>query len=226
MSKVDPRSSDSAGPPRWLRPIAAEVTDALGCRVDPSLQVDQRTASLLKADAHGLMAEVTPFMTSNYDTVLAAEIMVRGREDPFVLIRAATGDEAAYLLSSDDDHEPSVADAVITWREHRDSPERREPAVLLWSGEVLLMTGRGIAGPFYTHRQIAKAWAFSTALSRPEVEVFGAQIVCYVCAESGAAAMLMDGQIAVDRLNRSWVSPIRPASTVPFALPSKDPADL
>ena len=226
MRKIDPRSRDPAVPPRWLRPINADVTDALGYRIDPALRVDQRIAALLEADAHGLIAEVTPFMTSNYDTVLAAEIVVRGIENPFFLVRAATGDEAAYLLDSEDGDEPPSADTTIVWRERRDSPERHEPAVLLWSGEVLLMTGRGLAGPFYTHRQVAKAWAFSTALGLPEAEVFGAQTVCYLCAASQAVALLIDGQTAFDRLNRCSVPAIRSASIVPFALPGRDAADV
>ncbi len=99
--------------------------------------MDERTASLLEADARGPMAEVTPFTTSNYDAVLAAEIVIRGTEDSFVLVCAATGDEAAYLLSSNDDDEPSSADTSITWRERRHSREHREPALPLRSGDIL-----------------------------------------------------------------------------------------
>jgi len=60
-----------------------------------------------------------------------------------------------------------------------------EPAVVLWSGEVLLKTGRGVAGPFYTHQSAAAAWAFSTALGMPRAEVFGAQLVRWLCSNTG-----------------------------------------
>ena len=51
-------------------------------------------------------------MTSNYDNVLAAEVTDDVEKGPHVLVRAATGDEAAYLLSPDDE-------------QNGDCPERR-----------------------------------------------------------------------------------------------------
>ncbi len=243
--------------PKWLRPLPPMVGEILGVKIDPALRVDPETAYLLEQDSQPLTAETTVFMTSNFETVLAAEVIVEGSRDPFILIRAATGDEAAYLLDTDDEEEeeaqpedgdgdesvsstvgqlgampartdaaagadrPGRVDREIDWRAEQDSPEITESGVVLWAGEVLLNTGRGMAGPFYTHETAAKAWAFSTALSLPEAELFGAQVVGYRCARSQAAGLLADGDAEFRRLNRFWSSPVRQSSVLPIALPGR-----
>lgn len=111
-----------------------------------------------------------------------------------IFVPAATGDEAAYLRSSDQEDaesanseddtpegeqdgaraqnqnewkgdRPESAYCPITWRETRDAEEVTQPALILWSSELLLNSGRGVTGPFFTHQTAAKAWSFSTALS-------------------------------------------------------------
>jgi hypothetical protein len=69
--------------------------------------------------------------------------------------------EAAYLLCSDDDEDGDCSESAgrdITWQHAEDYKDTTEPAVVLWSGEVLLNIGRGLAGPFYTHQSAAAAW--------------------------------------------------------------------
>jgi len=79
-----------------------------------------------------------------------------------------------------------------------------------------------LAGRFYTHQSVAAAWAFSTALGMASAEVFGAQLVRWLCAESKADLLLagLDGEF--QRLNRFWIAPIRTAVIFPIALPSQE----
>jgi hypothetical protein len=114
---------------------------------------------------------------------------------------------------------PQSASCHITWCETRDAKDVTEPVVILWSGEVLLNTGRGVSGPFYTHQTAAKAWASSTALSKPRGDVFGGQVIRYLCANSKAAGLLAGGDAEFRRLNSFWMSPMRAPSVLPFALP-------
>ena len=96
------------------------------------------------------------------------------------LVRAATSDEAAYLLRSDDGEEGDCTENPgrdITWQEAEDSEFLTESAVVLWSGEVLSKTGSALAGRFCTHQSADAAWAFSTALGMASAEVFGAQLM-------------------------------------------------
>ena len=146
-------------------------------------------------------------MTSSYDNVLAAEVTYDSANGLHLLVRAATGDEAAYLLRAADAEErehPESAGRVITWQVDRDSEHMTEPAVVLWSGEVLLKTGRGTSGPFYTHQLAAAAWAFSTALGIARKEVFGVQLVRWLCARSKADLLLEDEYSELRQLCRFW----------------------
>ena len=167
---------------------------------------------------------VTVFVTSNYDNVLAAEVTVDAERGLHVLVRAATGDEAAYLLCSDDEQDgdrPESAGRDITCQQAEDSEFLTEPALVLWSGEVSLKTGSGLAGRFYNHQSAAAAWAFSTALGMAPAEVFGAQLVRWLCARSKADLLLAaDGEF--QQLNRFWIAPIRTAVIFPIALPSQE----
>jgi hypothetical protein len=208
--------------PKWLRPIDPLVAASLPIRIDPRLGVDDDIAHRLQRDAQPLLTIVTVFVTSNYDNVLAAEVANDAEHGLYVLVRAATGDEAAYLLHSDDEQDadlPEGAGRDITWQQAEESEFLTEPAVVLWSGEVLLKAGKGLAGRFYTHQSAATAWAFSTALCMAPAEVFGAQLVRWLCAESKADLLLVSGDGEFRRLNRFLMAPIRTAAVFPIALP-------
>jgi hypothetical protein len=218
----------TAEAPKWLRPVDPLAAARLPVRIDWRLRVDEETAYRLRLDADPLLAVVTVFMTTNYDALLAAEIIDDARGGRYVLVRSATGDETAYLFSSDDEDgdRPVSAGCDITWRQAAQSDEVTEPAVKLWSGEVLLADGRGLAGPFYMHQDAAKAWALSAALDRPSGEVFGAQLVCWQCAESQAELLLAGGAGEFRRLNRFWSPPVRSGGVSPVALPDMRDADV
>ena len=210
--------------PKWLRPIDPLVAASLPIRVDPRLGVDDDLAHRLQRDAEPLLTIVTVFVTSNYDNVLAAEVANDAEHGLHVLVRAATGDEAAYLLHSGDEQDtdrPEGAGRDITWQQAEESEFLTEPAVVLWSGEVLLKAGKGLAGRFYTHQSAAAAWAFSTALGMASAEVFGAQLVRWLCAESKADLLLVSGDGEFRRLNRFLMAPIRTAAVFPIALPER-----
>ncbi len=98
-----------------------------------------------------------------------------------------------------------------------------EKSVVLWSGEVLLNNGRGVSGPFYRDEMAARAWAFSTALSTPEVEVCAAQVVAYRCAESKVPTLLTDGDAEYRRFHRFVMPPVRSGMVHPVRLPTETP---
>jgi hypothetical protein len=211
--------------PKWLRPIDPLVAASLPIRIDPRLGADEDTADRLRRDSEPLLTIVTVFVTSNYNNVLAAEVTDDAEPGLHVLVRAATGDEAAYLLCSDDEEHgdwPVSAGRHITWQQVEDSDDTTEPAVVLWSGEVLLDIGRGLAGPFYAHQSAAAAWAFSNALGTPRAEVFGAQLVRWLCAKSKADLLLAGGDGEFRRLNRFWMAPIRTAAVFQIPLPGRE----
>ncbi len=108
----------------------------------------------------------------------------------------------------------------MTWRERPGDPREEGPTVRLWSGEVVLRTGQGLAGPFFIHRMAATAWAFSNALGQAEEDIFECQAVPYVCVRRFAAGLLLGGEKEARRLNRFDVSPLRPwGSPIPVGLP-------
>jgi len=214
--------SAPASVPRWRKPLGLRRVVSFEVRTDPALRVDEETAYLLEQDAGTLLTEVTSFMTSNYDAPLAAEIVQRDGANPYVLIRAATGDETLDLLSTADDTNPDSTRETITWQEGQDGAPVTEPAVFLWSGEVLLNSGHGEAGPFYTLRMAAYAWAFSTALKTPTGDVCSAQVVTYLCARSTAGQLMEGGEGEFRRLNRFWAAPVRSAGVDSVRLPHED----
>jgi len=210
--------------PKWFCPINPLLTASLPIRIDPRLGVDDAAAYRLRCDAEPLLTMVTVFVTSSYDNVLAAEITNDTQHGLHVLVRAATGDEATYLLCSADEEDgrhPETAGRDITWQQVQDSEDLTEPAVVLWSGEVLLKAGRGVAGPFYTHQLAAAAWAFSTALGILPEEVFSAQLVRWLCAKSKTGLLLEKGDSELRPLNCAWIAPVRVAAIFPINLPDQ-----
>jgi len=91
--------------PKWLRPIDPLLAASLPIRIDPCLGVDDDIVHRLQRDAEPLLTMVRVFVTSNYDNVLAAEVANDAEHGLHVLVRAATGDEAGYLLHSDDEQD-------------------------------------------------------------------------------------------------------------------------
>jgi hypothetical protein len=123
--------------PKWLRPIDPLVAGSLPIRIDPRLGVGHNTADQLQREAKPLLAAVTVFVTSSYDNVLAAEVTDDSEDGLHILVRAATGDEAASLLRSADAEErdhPESAGRDITWQVARVSEHMTEPAVVLLVG--------------------------------------------------------------------------------------------
>ena len=220
--------------PKWLQPIVPSRAELLTVRIDPRLGADDDAAYVLAQDVGLMTTMVTVFMTSNYDAVLAAEVFDDAEHGPHVLVRAATGDEAAYLFELDDDESPeddgdqatrATAHGAheITWCESAGEEATTEPAIVAWAGEVLLTSGQGLSGPFYAEEAPAKAWAFATALETPPEQLFGAQLVGYVCAQSKCQALLQGGDQEFRRLNRYWEAPVRSAQTRPIQLPGLTP---
>ena len=116
--------------PKWLWPIDPLVTASLPIRIDPRLGVDEDTARRLRCDAEPLLTMVTVFVTSSYDNVLAAEITDDLDHGLHVLVRAATGDEATYLLCSADEEDGGhreTAGRDITWQQVPESEDLTEP---------------------------------------------------------------------------------------------------
>ena len=102
MTKAGDSEREPSTEPKWLRSVDPSVASLLPVRIDPQLGVDELTAYYLEIEADPLAAMVTVFRTSNYPDALSAEIRGDGAEEPHVLIRAATPEEAAFLMQSDD----------------------------------------------------------------------------------------------------------------------------
>jgi hypothetical protein len=98
-----------------------------------------------------------------------------------------------------------------------------ERACLLWSGEVILISGHGSCSPFYVHEEAARSWALATALSLPESDVLELQVVPYICIRRFAPDLITGGQAEFNRLNKFWISPVRSWGRVEqFALPGRE----
>lgn len=127
-----------------------------------------------------------------------------------IVVRAATGEEVTETLTTGlaeegDDLDwpgdpPQRMSIELIWQERPPAEPEEDPAVQLWSGEVFLRSGKGVAGPFYVHQMAAIAWAASTALRHSEGDVFECQVVPYLCARRVAPALLRHGETEYDRL--------------------------
>src|SRR5208283_3332649 len=124
-------------------------------------------------------------------------------------------DEVTELLTGggyeDDDLDwpGDPADAtghVITWQEHSGGEVCMEPGCRVWSGEVILQSGKGVAGPFYVHETEARASPFLTALALPRAGMFQAQVVPYTVARRFAPGLLRLGDPESRRRMRFWES--------------------
>src|SRR5271166_6384234 len=163
--------------------------------VDPRLRMAEGVAALIR-DAVGSMSGMPgPFMTSVFAEPLTVEM-----RDGDLWVRAATGEEVTELLTSggyeDDDLDwpGDPADAtghVITWQEHSGGEVCMEPGCRVWSGEVILQSGKGVTGPFYVHEAAAR---------------------------SAAPGLLRLGDAESRRLMRFWESPLR-SWGVPYDVP-------
>ena len=192
---------------------------------EPRLHIDDETADQLEGMLLPLFESPTVLMTDAYAFPLAAEIV-----DEVVRVRAATGEEMTEFLTAGDipnddgvewSGDPAMpAGREIDWQETEDHEVETERACYLWSGEVILKSGRGESGPFFVHEQAARAWALATALSMPERDVLEMQVVPYACVRRFAPGLINGGEGEFNRLNRFWISPVRSWGRVEqFALP-------
>jgi hypothetical protein len=183
-------------------------------RFEPRLHIDAETAGLIESTFMPLLESPTVIVTGAYPFALAAEIV--GDE---VRVRAATGDELTAFLTVGDAPNPDDFEwpgdpglptgREIEWQETQNGEVQVDPACLLWSGEVILNSGRGKSGPFYVHEQAARAWAFSTALTVPEHNICELQVVPYACARHFAPALITAADGEFKRMHQFWVSPVR-----------------
>ena len=150
-------------------------------RIDPRLAIPKDVADQIAAFD---VPDGTAFLTDAYPFPLTAELL-----NGALYLRAATGDEVTALLTTglppeegiDWPGDPALAAGrEVEWQCNANDVPSFEDGCRLWAGEVLLSSGKGVAGPFYIHELAARAWAFSEALKRPESEVFEVQVVAYV----------------------------------------------
>ena len=183
-------------------------------RFEPRLHIDAGTAGLIESMCKPLLESPMVTVTDAYPFALAVEIV--GDE---VHVRAATGDELTAFLSVGDAPNPDdfewpgdpalPAGREIEWQDTQNGEVQVDSACLLWSGEVILNSGSGRSGPFYVHEQAARAWAFSTALTTPERDIFELQVLPYACVRCFAPGLLKCGNEEFTRLRRFWISPLR-----------------
>ena len=192
---------------------------------EPRLHIDDDTAGQLAGMLLPLFESPTVLLTDAYSFGLAAEIV-----GEVVRVRAATGEEMTEFLTAGDipsedglewPGDPAMPTGrEIDWQETEDSEVETERACHLWSGEVILKSGRGASGPFFVHEQAARASALAMALAMPEADVFGMQVIPYACVRRFAPGLINGGEAEFNRLNRFWISPVRSWGRVEqFALP-------
>ena len=206
--------------PRWLRPV--EPGNSANCQVevDPALCVDEETARSLGERVKHIEREVTVFVASSYPATLAAEILREEKDNPRVLIRAATAEEVLARYAGALAGGPRVLSRRIEWQEHSASEMVSDPVAVLWTGEVLFNRGPGgISSPLYALEAAAEAWAFGSALRLHAMGVCSAQVVCWHCAAPLAEQAIEKGDDEFDRLRGYWVSPIRSHEILPVWLP-------
>ena len=151
---------------------------------DPRLNMSPETMYEIETAGFGPDA-LSVLVSSAYPFPLACE--AAGDE---LFVRAATGEELTDTLTTSfeqagDDLDwpgdpPQILPIGMTWWERPGRDPEEDRAVQLWSGEVLLRSGQGVARPFFVHQMAATAWAASTALGFQEGDVFECQVVPYL----------------------------------------------
>jgi hypothetical protein len=86
--------------------------------VDPALCVDEETARSLGERVKHIEREVTVFVASSYPATLAAEILREEKDNPRVLIRAATAEEVLARYAGALAGGPRGLSRRIEWQEH------------------------------------------------------------------------------------------------------------
>ena len=206
--------------PRWLRPVEPGYSANCRVEVDPTLCVNEKTARSLEECVKHIEREVTVFVASSYPATLAAEILREEKDNPRVLIRAATAEEVLARYAGALAGGPRVLSRRIEWQEHSAGEMVSDPVAVLWTGEVLFNRGPGgISSPLYALEAAAEAWAFGSALRLRAMDVCSAQVVCWHCAAPLAAQALEKGDDEFDRLRGYCVSPIRSHEILPVWLP-------
>ncbi|OYV49620.1 MAG: hypothetical protein B7Z77_07540 [Acidocella sp. 20-58-15] len=194
----------------------------------PRLHIDTETGGQIESTLMPLLESPTVIVADGYPFPLTAELVKDG-----VSVRAATGEEMTAFLTKGDipdaeglkwPGDPAMPTGrEIEWQETQDSEVKIDRACHLWGGEVILKSGRGASSPFYVHKEAARAWALAAALSLPEIDVLGLQVVPYACVRHFAPELIKDGEIEFKRLNRFWISPVRSWGRVEqFALPGRE----
>jgi hypothetical protein len=149
-------------------------------------------------------------VASSYPATLAAEIFREEKDNPRVLIRAATAEEVLARYAGALAGEPRGLRRRIERQEHSAGEMVSDPVAVLWIGEVVFNQGPGgISSPLYPLEVAAEAWAFGSALHLHAMGVCSAQVVCWYCAAPLAAQALEKGDDEFDRLRGYFVSPIR-----------------
>ena len=197
-------------------------------RFEPRLHIDTETGGQIESMLTPLSESPTVVVTDGYPFPLAAEIVTDG-----VWVRAATGEEMTAFLTAGDVPNPDDFDwpgdpalptgREIEWQETQEGEVRIDRACQLWSGEVILKSGRGISSPFYVHEEAARSWVLATALTLPAGDVLELQVVSYACVRHFAPDLIKGGEVEFNRLNRFWISAVRSWGRVKqFALPGTE----
>ena len=206
--------------PRWLRPVEPGYSANCRVEVDPTLCVNENTAQSLGECVKHIEREVTVFEASSCPATLAAEILREEKDNPRVLIRAATAEEVLARYAGALAGEPRGLSRRIERQEHSAGEMVSDPVAVLWIGEVVFNQGPGgISSPLYALEVAAEAWAFGSALHLHAMGVCSAQVVCWHCAAPLAAQALEKGDDEFDRLRGYFVSPIRSHEILPVSLP-------
>jgi hypothetical protein len=182
---------------------------------------NEKTARSLEECVKHIEREITVFVASSYPATLAAEILREEKDNPRVLIRAATAEEVLARYAGALAGEPRALSRRIEWQEHSAAEMVSDPVAVLWMGEVGFNRGPGgISSPLYALEAAAEAWAFGSALRlHAMMGVCSAQVVCWHCAAPVAAQALEKGDDEFDRLRGYCVSPIRSHEILPVWLP-------
>jgi hypothetical protein len=194
---------------------------------DERLHIDAIAAEQIESTLLPLFESPTLLICDGYPFPLAAEFHKGSRR-----VRAATGTEITDFLTmgipTPDDFEwpgdpASPLGQELDWQVSQHGEVDWDRACHLWNGEVILKTARGLSSPFYIHREAARAWALSTALTVQEPDIFELQMVPYACIRKFAPALIMSGEEEYARLSRFWISPVRSWGQVErFALPGAE----